>query len=329
MKVRGKNTILVVDDQIPALQGVSRIIKAAGYESIEASTGEECLKLAAERKPDLVLLDVVLPDIDGREVCRRIKSNPQTSDIYVLLLSSIKIDSENQADGLEHGADGYIARPIPNRELLARIKAMLRIIESEKKLSEALGFTEKILKTSPVGIATFASDGKATLANEAISSIVGATLEEFHTINFRVAEPWKTSGLLDDATEVLSKGGVRKREVHFVTTFGKDVWLDCRLARFKSGNDFNLLINVNDITSQKIAEKEKETVIRDLQEALAKVKQLGGLLPICASCKKIRNDKGYWQQIESYIRDHSEAEFSHSICPECTRKLYPDLYQET
>lgn len=66
-------------------------------------------------------------------------------------------------------------------------------------------------------------------------------------------------------------------------------------------------------------EKEK------LEEALAKVKKLSGLLPICASCKKIRDDKGYWNQIESYIRDHSEAEFSHSICPECAKELYPDL----
>ena len=68
-------------------------------------------------------------------------------------------------------------------------------------------------------------------------------------------------------------------------------------------------------------EKEK------LEEALAKVKKLSGLLPICASCKKIRDDNGYWNQIESYIRDHSEAEFSHSICPECAPKLYPELFE--
>lgn len=64
---------------------------------------------------------------------------------------------------------------------------------------------------------------------------------------------------------------------------------------------------------------------KDLEEALDQVKALKGMLPICASCKKIRKDDGYWQQIESYIRDHSEAEFSHSICPECAKRLYPDL----
>ena len=58
------------------------------------------------------------------------------------------------------------------------------------------------------------------------------------------------------------------------------------------------------------------------------MKKLSGLLPICASCKKIRDDKGYWNQIESYIHDHSEAEFSHGICPDCFKRLYPDLYEE-
>jgi signal transduction histidine kinase len=65
-----------------------------------------------------------------------------------------------------------------------------------------------------------------------------------------------------------------------------------------------------------------------LQEAVSKVKILSGFLPICASCKKIRDDKGYWNQIESYIRDHSEAEFSHGICPDCAVKLYPEFYPE-
>jgi AmiR/NasT family two-component response regulator len=63
-----------------------------------------------------------------------------------------------------------------------------------------------------------------------------------------------------------------------------------------------------------------------LQEALIKVKTLRGLLPICASCKKIRDDQGYWQQVEVYVRDHSDAEFSHGLCPDCARKLYPDFF---
>ena len=74
------------------------------------------------------------------------------------------------------------------------------------------------------------------------------------------------------------------------------------------------------------AEVEKEAIIVRLQTALAQVKKLSGLLPICASCKKIRDDEGYWQDVAVYIRDHSEVEFSHGICPECMQRLYPEYY---
>jgi len=80
-----------------------------------------------------------------------------------------------------------------------------------------------------------------------------------------------------------------------------------------------------EVEERKRAQDEKDRLIVELRAALGKVKTLGGLLPICASCKKIRDDAGYWRQIEAYIRDHSEAEFSHSICPECAKKLYPEL----
>jgi hypothetical protein len=80
-----------------------------------------------------------------------------------------------------------------------------------------------------------------------------------------------------------------------------------------------------EIKDHKKAEKEKEKLIVELRKAVYEVKTLGGLLPICASCKRIRDDKGYWNQLESYIRQHSNAEFSHSVCPDCAKELYPEL----
>jgi len=73
---------------------------------------------------------------------------------------------------------------------------------------------------------------------------------------------------------------------------------------------------------------EKEDLIIELQKAMSRIKVLSGLLPICSSCKKIRNDKGYWDQLEACISKHSEAHFSHSICPECAKKLYPEFYED-
>ncbi len=79
---------------------------------------------------------------------------------------------------------------------------------------------------------------------------------------------------------------------------------------------------------RKKMEVERKQLVQELQVALAQVKLLSGFLPICCSCKKIRDDQGYWQQIETYISRHSEAEFSHAICEECARKIYPDYYKE-
>lgn len=90
----------------------------------------------------------------------------------------------------------------------------------------------------------------------------------------------------------------------------------------KSFDDMVVALDKTDTERRKV-EEEREELIIELQDALSNIKTLKGLLPICASCKKIRNDKGYWEQMEVYIRDHSEADFSHGICPECAEKLYP------
>ena len=81
----------------------------------------------------------------------------------------------------------------------------------------------------------------------------------------------------------------------------------------------------DDITDSRKNEEEREKLYLELKDALGKVKVLSGMLPICASCKKIRDDKGYWNQIEAYITKHSEVLFSHGICPDCVKKLYPTL----
>ncbi len=126
--------ILVVDDDPHALKSAERLLSSSGYRVLTASGGGEALNLVREGRPDLVLLDVVLPDIDGVEVCERIKADPQLEDVFVILYSGIKTHSEHQTRGLEGGADGYIVRPVPNKELLARVQAMLRLSEARTEL---------------------------------------------------------------------------------------------------------------------------------------------------------------------------------------------------
>lgn len=108
----------------------------------------------------------------------------------------------------------------------------------------------------------------------------------------------------------------------------KDQALQARPERDADAYEELARLNNELVTLQReLAKKnhEMERLIAELQSALTQVRQLSGLLPICSSCKQIRDDKGYWHQVEVYVRNHSEAEFSHSLCPDCVTRLYPDL----
>jgi len=97
------------------------------------------------------------------------------------------------------------------------------------------------------------------------------------------------------------------------------------LATWRTREEVFFTVIARDISQRRQAEEERDRFIRELQDALAEIKTLRGIIPICSSCKKIRDDEGYWEQVEVYVRDRSEAEFSHSICPECAKKLYGDF----
>ncbi len=132
-----KNKILVVDDDPNTLSATVGLLKKADYEVFEANTGQECMAAAQANHPDLVLLDIMLPDTNGLEVCRQIKTMPSLAHLFVVLISASQTSSDQPSIWLESGADGYIALPISNRELLARVQALLRIKRAEDALRES------------------------------------------------------------------------------------------------------------------------------------------------------------------------------------------------
>jgi DNA-binding response OmpR family regulator len=118
--------ILVVDDDAAITAATARLLSRDAYTVAQANSGEQALRQAQIEPPDLVLLDVMLPDMDGLEVCRRLKSDPRTMAAFVVLCSALRTDSDAVVQGVNAGADGYLSRPLENRELLARVQAYLR-----------------------------------------------------------------------------------------------------------------------------------------------------------------------------------------------------------
>ncbi len=165
-------TVLNVDDNEANRYAITRMLKRAGFATIEAASGEEALRLVATR-PDLVILDVKMPDLDGFEVCRRIKADPHTAAIPVLHMSASYILSEDKTRGLEEGADGYLIRPVEPPELIATVRALLRIRAAERWARRAALQWEATFDAIGDGVCLLDRDGLILRGNRAAGSILG------------------------------------------------------------------------------------------------------------------------------------------------------------
>lgn len=326
-----KARLLLVDDDTVLLKGMKHILESAGYAVTTATSGRECLKHLEENKPDMVLLDVVLPDVTGTEVCKEIKNRPTWGDVYVVLLSSVKISSDDQAMGLEYGADGYIPRPVSNRELLARVKALFRLKQTERRLRQSDENFRRVFEESPIAAATLRLDRGFELVNAEMARITGFTKDQLTGMKYDDLTFPEDSVKAIDCFERLLQGdtSIAKLEARLVSKDGRTLWtkMSVKLMRDECGAPQYFFPIIQDVSAERLYEEERERLLSELRESLAKVRRLSGFIPICSSCKKIRDDEGYWKQVETYVSEHSEAEFSHSICPDCAKKLYPEFYK--
>lgn len=201
-------------------------------------------------------------------------------------------------------------------------------------LQEELGQNDPLLggllNSVPAGIVIVNKAGSIVFLNAEAErmfgyesdEVVGQSVEMLLPERFRTIHPVLRKHFVDKPSR---REMGYERNLWACRKNGTEFPIEVGLGYVQSSNDVFVSAVVIDITRRKAVESEREILIAELKTALEKVKQLGGMLPICANCKKIRDDNGYWNQIESYIREHSEVEFSHSICPECVKKLYPEL----
>jgi len=204
-------TIQIVDDKPENLKLLSSVLVKQGYEVRTSINGTLALASAKKHPPDLILLDIMMPEMSGYEVCRQLKADERTQEIPVIFLSALA-ETLDRVKAFSTGGVDYITKPFQVEEVLARVETHLTIRNLQRELQRR-----------------------------------NAQLEEKNT---------------------------------------------------------------------------------QLQEALDNIKTLKGFIPICANCKKVRDDDGFWEQVEVYVRDHTEAEFSHGICPDCMQELYPELYEK-
>ena len=158
-------TILNVDDYAPGLYARSRALLHAGFSVLEASNGTEALRLAAAHKPAVVLLDVNMPDMSGIEVCRRLKADPDTAALLVLHVSATATRGSDRLEALESGADTYLVEPVETEELIATVRALIRLHAAETALRERERQLQAILDHTPIVLFMKSADGRYLLAN--------------------------------------------------------------------------------------------------------------------------------------------------------------------
>jgi sigma-B regulation protein RsbU (phosphoserine phosphatase) len=215
--------LLIVDDVPENIKVLGAGLQHAGYIIVFATNGEQAIEIAHKHKIDLILLDIMMPGMDGYEVCRALKSDKQTASIPVIFITA-KTQNEDILRGFETGAVDYITKPFNAAELSARVKTHLELERSRQ--------------------------------------IIAHQAEEL-------------------------------------------AW-----------------------TNKRLMEKNMK-----LQQAIDEIEALKGLLPVCSSCKKIRtantdpDQADSWVTLEAYLLNHTAVEITHSICPDCMSKLYPDLWE--
>ncbi len=211
--------------------------------------------------------------------------------------------------------------------MLAGIAWIAPVFETIRNHEERLRRSEekfrRIVDTAQEGILFTDSSGNARYVNQRMADMVGWTVEEMRGRPITDFLPGGCACIERMATVGRPGAAADRHDCRFRRKDGSDLWtmVSCNPLRDDGGTSIGSLAMITDISERKRMEGERETLIDELQAALASVKTLKGLLPICAWCNKVRDEGGDWHPMEVYIKIHSDASFSHGICPDCRAKM--------
>lgn len=335
--MRKKRIMLVEDEAVTSMDLRSNLIRL-GYEvPAVVARGEDAIRAAAELSPDLILMDITLAGpmtgIEAADIIRKSQPIP-----IVYLTAHADDDTLERATRTE--PFGYLPKPCGLDTLTSTIAVALYMSEVDaqrRALETALKQSEEKYRT--VADYTYdweywiGPDDKFVYISPACERISGRPSSAFFEdpgLFRRIIHPGDLASYDSHRAEAKVRHEAGELEFRILLPDGSIRWVGhaCQPVSDGQGRFVGSRGSNRDVTKRKTAELERERLVVELQDALAKVKLLSGFIPICASCKKIRNDAGYWQQVESYIRDHSEAKFSHGICPDCGEKLYGEFYRD-
>jgi PAS domain S-box-containing protein len=265
----------------------------------------------------LVLLDLTLPDSEG--MATFLETYRRAPDTPIIVVTGHE-DETLALKALREGAQDYLLK----NELQPRtlIRAMQYGIE-RKRGEEARARLAAIVESSNDAIIGLSLEGVIVSWNASAEAMFGHGFEEVIGRTSAVLAPPAAPNDMPAILDQLKRGEIVKNfETIFLTKDGAQVHVAVSVSPIK--NSFAKVIGASmiarNIDERKQAEAERERLITELQEALLQVKTLRGLLPICSCCKKIRDDQGYWTAVEVYVMAHSQAEFTHGICPDCERE---------
>ncbi len=251
--------ILIVDDDPDVLQFLSQIIQSAGYDVAEASSGHDCLRKVRESHIDVILLDVVLPDLSGIEVCRQIKGDAALHDVFVVLCSGNATSVAHKVDGLGSGADDYILKPADPAELLARIRTILRLRNTTAALRSSEQHYRQLIEILPDAVVTIDLQFRLMSVNpQAVKMLGYANEAELLCKNiFDLTPPEEHERIRTDITTSLASGVFRNGEYTMLRKNGSRFSGEANSAALldTQGRPFGLVGMVRDITQRKHAEE--------------------------------------------------------------------------